>query len=105
MEMVFTKEKVIKAKDDAETRAKLVSQSQMLLVMLYMGAANDKSEEGESEPEGVVCSRCSELTLYSSADLLPGADFPMMCLSVKCIEDAIVELASKFAGEAAPPTE
>lgn len=73
--------------------------------MLYMGAAKDKHEEGEDEPEGVICSRCGEMTLYSSADLLPCEEFKKLCLSAKCIEAAVLELASNLdsADAAQPP--
>ncbi len=67
-----------------------------------MAAASEKHEEGEDEPEGVVCTRCGELTMYSSAELLPCADFAKMCLSNKCIEAAILEMAKTLVPDETP---
>ena len=94
MDQVITKERLLLARDNEYALQSLTSQTQVLLVMLYMNAADDKQKDGEDEPEGIVCTRCGELTLYSSADLLPCADFAKMCLSAKCISSAILEMAN-----------
>lgn len=80
---LFTKETVLKAKNDAAVLEELVETTRFMLIGMYLHTAQEC--DSDDDIEAVKCPRCGELTLYSQEVLLPGQEDGMMCLSKKCI--------------------
>jgi hypothetical protein len=81
---IFTKETVLKAKNDPAALADLVETTRFILLATCLQSMSEDLTAEENE--AVNCPRCGELTLYSQQVVLPGlGKTQMMCLSQKCI--------------------
>jgi len=103
---IFTKENILKTRNDPEMLDKVAKTMQMTVLMLYFSSeshedAPTSAEEEDAVPDGILCSLCGEITMYSADALLPGHGLDKMCISLSCIKKTVLTLANTYA-ETAP---